>query len=326
MHANARSHLVAIPAPLVTTVTLVSAAAIAASPSVRTPPEMHSPALRLSAMRLQTVLENPIAVFTPIFQQTLQDTQAWITNEVSNPAPIAQAELLNLTTNLFALVGAAQTGSVLGTPALNTALVSPTQVRGGLVQRVLGVVQSELTVVGQLLTAVPNAAMGVLTATVNAVVRITGAVIGAGGGVVGAAATFNPVQIANSVTEGAASVLSVAEQTTIGQPRYLGLATAAAAAPAALGVAPTSILAAVNRGRLRIASALSPEATVAQAALAPESSASTAVSRTTDAAPAATTLKHPGPVRSLIGAARSQFRSLQGVEKAAGASSTKRAK
>src|SRR5258708_17653257 len=86
----------AIRSPIVAGVTLVGAGAIAVSPIAANPPDVHLPAVRLTAMA-RNGLENPIAVFAPILQMTVQDTQSLLTQESRNPFPIVRAGLQDLT-------------------------------------------------------------------------------------------------------------------------------------------------------------------------------------------------------------------------------------
>ena len=95
MHAAIRS-------PIVAGVTLVGAGAIAVSPIAATPPDIQVPALRLTLMQGPGFV-NPIDVFGPILQQTLQDTQSLVTREIRDPFPIVRAGLLDLT-SIFGVI------------------------------------------------------------------------------------------------------------------------------------------------------------------------------------------------------------------------------
>jgi hypothetical protein len=220
----------AIRSPIVAGVTLIGAGAIAVSPIAANPPDIHLPAIQLTAMAKQPVLLNPLAVFAPILQQTTQDAQSLLTQESRDPFPIVRAALLDLTGG-FGLtapvpqpfVGAATAGQPLAGGALG--LVS--NPGGGIVSTAQGFLQRQLTVASQLLTAVPTAAFGVAVATANAFVQTTLAAIQATIGVVGAVISLSPVGIVNSVTNGVALVAKVVEQTTIGAPQPVKLAAAA---------------------------------------------------------------------------------------------------
>jgi hypothetical protein len=246
-------------------------------------------------------LENPIDVFTPILQQTLQDAQSLLTQEINDPFPIVRAALLDVRaalldlTSAFGVIGpvaqpfvgtgnpfsTTTAAATAGQPIAGGALVSPTDPVGSVANTVQGFLQRQLMVASQLLTAVPTAAIGVMMSTVNAVVRTTFAVLRAGIGVVGAVATLDPVRVVNSVIDGTALVAKVVEQTTIGvdqtttgQPQF----NATAASIARVNRIP-SIAESINNGRRLIANALSPQR--ALAAQAPVTGAQVAVSSTT---------------------------------------------
>jgi hypothetical protein len=271
----------AIRSPIVAGVTLIGAGAIAVSPIAANPPDIHLPAVQLTAMAKRPVLENPIAVFAPILQQTSQDAQSLLTQESGDPFPIVRAALLDLTGG-FGLtapvpqpfVGPATAGQPLAGGALG--LVSNPV--GGVASTVQGFLQRQLTVAGQLLTAVPTAAFGVTVSTANAFVQTTLAVIQATIGVVGAVVSLSPVGIVNSITNGAALVAKVVEQTTIGAPQPVKLAAAGVATAQSLVSVRRipSIAESILNGRRLIANALSPQAV---AAAAPATTAVAAASK-----------------------------------------------
>jgi hypothetical protein len=265
MHAAIRS-------PIVAGVTLIGAGAIAVSPIAANPPDIHLPAVQLTAMAKRPVLENPIAVFAPILQQATQDTQALLTQESRDPFPIVRAALLDLTSGFG--VGVPVPQPYVG-PAAAGGLGLVTNPVGGVVSTVQGFLQRQLTVASQLLTAVPTAAFGVTVSTANAFVQTTLAAVRATIGVVGAVASLNPARIINSVTDGAALVTKVVVQTTIGVPQKLA-APAADTAKTARRPIP-SIAVSILNGRRLIANALSPQRAVA--AQAPVAAAKAATSK-----------------------------------------------
>jgi hypothetical protein len=251
-------------------------------------------------MAINPGLENPIDVFTPILQQTLQDAQSLLTQESNNPFPIVRAGLLDLTSAFglispvpqpFVRVGNAfnttTTDAIAGQPLAGGGLGPVTDPMGGVARTVQGFIQRQLTVANQLLTAVPTAATGVMVSSVNAFVQTTLAVLRAGLGVVGAVASLNPVRVVNSVIDGTALVAKVVEQTTIGQPRFVANAAADVATAPSIGTISRipSIAESINNGRRLIANALSPQR--ALAARAPVTGAQFAVLSTTGT-PAAT--------------------------------------
>jgi hypothetical protein len=284
----------AIRSPIVAGVTLIGAGAIAVSPIAANPPDIHLPAIQLTAMARQPAVENPFAVFAPILQQTTQDAQSLLTQESRDPFPIVRAALMDLTGG-FGLtapvpqpfVGAATAGQPLAGGALG--LVS--NPGGGVVSTVQGFLQRQLTVASQLLTAVPTAAFGVAVSTANAFVQTTLAAIQATIGVVGAVISLNPVGIVNSVTNGVALVAKVVEQTTIGAPQPLAFAAAGVnTAQSLIAVRRIpSIAESILNGRRLIANALSPQP-VAVAA-----SATTAATTAVAAAPKVAALKVAAP-------------------------------
>jgi|GEM_PF-4780673 len=323
-------------------VALVGAGAIAVSPVVASPPDIHLPAVQLSAAMQQAGLENPITVFAPIFAQTLADAQRVITNSIENPAPIVQSVLLNQSNNAFDLVaGVGEGAALLGTAAFDTptavvkaarqvlagdvtgalatlssVTLQPLQAAAGAVLRsVQDVIDNQLAIAGRLVEAVPDAAMRVVTSVVNSVALTTRAVVQAGLGVVSAATTLNPVKVANAFTNGAANVTSVLEQTTIGGSQ---LATAQSAkAEIAIQPRTPSIVVAVNQGRAEIATAISPvkraEAQAADTTVA--SKALVATSTTTQ--PALVKAKPKGPVRKIVAAVRKEIKTVVKEVKAA---------
>ena len=261
----------AIRSPIVAGVTLVGAGAIAVSPIAANPPDVHLPAVRLTVMA-RNGLENPITVFAPILQQTVQDTQSLLTQESRNPFPIVRAGLLDLT-SIFAPItavpqpyvgvgnasSATTAAATSGQPLAGSALGAVTNPVGGVVMTAQAFLQRQLMVASRLLTAVPTAAFGVMVSTVNAVVQTALAVVQAGVGVVGGLASLNPVQAINSVINGAALVATVVEQTTIGQPQFKLAAADVAAATSIRTSRIPSIAVAINNGRRLIADALSPQ-------------------------------------------------------------------
>jgi hypothetical protein len=245
-------------------------------------------------------IENPIAVFAPILQKTVQDTQSLLTQESRNPFPIVRAGLQDLTSifapiravpqpvvgvgNAFSTTTAAATS---GQPPAGGALGGVTDPVGGVVVTAEAFLQRQVMVASRLLTAVPTAAFGVAVSTVNALVQTTLAVVRAGVGVVVGVASLNPVQAINSVINGAALVTRVVEQTTIGQPQSKLAAADVAAAPSIrVTNRIPSIAVAINNGRRLIADALSPQlrAFAAQAPVAAaQPAAKAAASSTTKA-------------------------------------------
>jgi hypothetical protein len=274
MHAAIRS-------PIVAGVTLIGAGAIAVSPIAANPPDIHLPAVQLTAMARRPVLENPIAVFAPILQQATQDTQALLTQESRDPFPIVRAALLDLTGAFGVGVPVPQPyvgPAAAGQPLAGGALGLVTNPVGGVVSTVQGFLQRQLTVASQLLTAVPTAAFGVTVSTANAFVQTTLAAVRATIGVIGAVASLNPVRIINSVTDGAALVTQVVVQTTIGVPQLQKLAATSADTAKTAGRPIPSIAVSILNGRRLIANALSPERAVA-AAQAPVAAAKVATSK-----------------------------------------------
>jgi hypothetical protein len=291
----------AIRSPIVAGVTLVGAGAIAVSPIAATPPDIHLPAVRLTAMQSNPGFENPIDVFAPILQQTLQDTQSLLTQESRDPFPIVRAGLLDLT-SAFGLIGPVPQPVPQPGPGLGNAFSTPTAAAtvgrqvlaggalgsvtnpvGGVANTVQVFLQNQLTVAVQLAGAVPQAAFGVMVSTFNAVVQTTLAVISAGVGVVGAVATLNPVRVWNSIVNGTALVAKVVEQTTIGQPQFNKTnAVGSIDAAPSIGISRIpSIAVSINNGRRLIANALSPQLARAQAAQAPVTGAQLAAANTT---------------------------------------------
>jgi len=332
MHAAIRS-------PMIAGVALVGAGAIAVSPVVASPPDIHLPAVQLSAAMQPTGLENPITVFAPIFAQTLADAQRVITNSIENPAPIVQSVLLNQSNNAFDLVaGVGEGAAVLGTAAFDTptavvraarqvlagdvagalatlssVTLQPLQAAAGAVLRsVQDVIDNQLAIAGRLVEAVPDAAMRVVTSVVNSVALTTRAVVQAGLGVVSAATTLNPVKVANAFTNGAANVTSVFEQTTIG-----GSQLAQEAKLERVVARTPSILVAVNSGRAEIAQAISPvkraEAKAADTTVASKAS----VAPSTTKQPALVKAKPKGPVRKIVAAVRKELKTVVKEVKAA---------
>jgi hypothetical protein len=244
------------------------------------PPDIHLPAVQLTAMAKRPVLENPIAVFAPILQQASQDAQALLTQESRDPFPIVRAALLDLAGAFGVGVPVPQPyvgPAAAGQPLAGGALGSVTNPVGGVVSTVQGFLQRQLTVASQLLTAVPAAAFGVTVSTANAFVQTTLAAVRATIGVVGAVASLNPARIVNSFTDGAALVTKVVVQTTIGVPQKLA-ATSADTTRSIGYVRPIpSIAVSILNGRRLIANALSPERAVA--AKAPVAAAKVATSK-----------------------------------------------
>jgi hypothetical protein len=248
-------------------------------------------------------LENPIAVFAPILQKTVQDTQSLLTQESRNPFPIVRAGLLDLT-SIFApiravpqpFVGVGNASSTTtaaatsGQPLAGGGLGTVTNPVGGVVITAEAFLQRQVMVASRLLTAVPTAAFGVMVSTVNALVQTALAVVRAGVGVVGGVASLNPVQAVNAVINGAALVTRVVEETTIGQPQFKLAAADVAAAPSIRVTSRIpSIAVAINNGRRLIANALSPErALAAQAPVAAAQPAAMAAESSTTKATDAT--------------------------------------
>jgi len=319
-------------------VALVGAGAIAVSPVVASPPDIHLPAVQLSAAMRQAGLENPVTVFAPIFAQTLADAQRVITNSIENPAPIIQSVLLNQSNNAADLVsGLGEGATLLGTAAFDTptavaqaarqvmagdvtgalatlssVTLQPLQAAAGAVLRsVQDVIDNQLAIASQLVVAVPDAAMRVGTAVVNSIALTTRAVMRAGMGVVTAAATLDPVKVANAFTDGAADVTSVFEQTTIG-----GSALAQEARLEQVAPRTPSIVVAVNQGRAEIARAISRPVKEKEFAVADVVSAkATTMSTTTQ--PALAKAKPKGPVHKVVAAIRKEIKTVVKEIKAA---------
>ena len=257
---------------------------------------------------------NPIDVFGPILQQTLQDTQSLVTREIRDPFPIVRAGLLDLT-SIFGVISpvpqpgpgvgnaySAPTGAVTGGPLQNAAggpLAGPP---GGVVTGVQGFLQRQLTIAMQLATTLPSVGIDIGVSVVNSVVRSAMALIRAGMGVVTAAATLDPVRVFNSVVNGTALVAKVVEETTIGGRQFnkttvVGNADTAPSVDASRSIGISripSIAVAINTGRQRIASvllgerALTAQAPVTGAQLAaPSDTGTPAASSTAAATPAA---------------------------------------
>lgn len=337
----------AIRSPLVAGVTLIGAGAIAVavSPIAPAPTDVHLPAVRLAAAVMQDppVLENPIDVWAPVFQQTLADVQALITQQIRDPAPILQAALLNQVNDTFALVGGVgQAGVVLGDAAFNAPAAfrkAAEEVRAGdpqgalttleeatllpllkansiVVGTVQSVNESQLAVEQRLAVAVPEAAAGVTRATFNAFDLTTRAAIDAHADVVKAVQSGDPINVANAIIEGGARVALVAEQTTIGQPKFAEYT--AESADVSLAKSP-SIAVAVANGRRQIANAYRPEVRFVSAQ---QSSAITTTAALAGAnkAPAgnqsvAKATKTTGPVRSAIKSVAKSAKQALGVAK-----------
>ncbi|WKG02102.1 hypothetical protein [Mycolicibacterium sp. HK-90] len=66
-------------------VALATASVIAAAPAISPPTQIQSHAVQMTA------LDNPIEVFTPVFDQANALVQLMITNETANPAPLLNA-------------------------------------------------------------------------------------------------------------------------------------------------------------------------------------------------------------------------------------------
>jgi hypothetical protein len=270
-------------------------------------------------------LENPFAVFAPILQQTVQDTQSLLAQESRNPFPIVRAALLDLTSAFgpiavpqpYVGVGNATSTTTAATtagPLAGGGLGLVTNPVGGVVSTVEAFLQRQLMVGGRLLTAVPTAAFGVMVSTVNAFVQTTLAVVRAGVGVVGGVASLNPVQAVNSVINGAARVTKVVEQTTIGEPQLIkGAAADVGTAPSIRVISRIpSIAASINNGRRLIANALSPERLAAQA---PVAAAKAAASSTRQRSP-----RRPTGTNALTDQVKSTAATVQ--KAAAGANSS----
>lgn len=295
----------AIRSPIVLGITLAGAGAIAVSPIAANPPDVHLPAVRLTATTMHLRLENPIRVFTPILQRTLQDSESLLTQEINDPFPIVRAALLDVRAALqdlarligpqpFVGIGTAFS-TTAGQPIPGGALIAPTDPVGSVANPVQGFLQQQLMVASRLLTAVPTAAFGVTVSTVNAFVRTTRAVLRAGIGVVRAVATLNPVRVVNSVIDGTALVARVVEHTTIGVDTTSGQPQSDVGTPPSISRVNRipSIAQSIDNGRLLIANALAPQqraarAPVTGAQVAVSSATGTpAASSTTGAAPAA---------------------------------------
>lgn len=293
----------AIRSPIVLGITLAGAGAIAVSPIAANPPDVHLPAVRLTATTMHLRLENPIRVFTPILQQTLQDSESLLTQEINDPFPIVRGALLDVRAalqDLARLIGpqpfvGTTAAATAGQPIPGGALIAPTDPVGSVANPVQGFLQQQLMVASRLLTAVPTAAIGVTVSTVNAFVRTTRAVLRASIGVVRAVATLNPVRVVNSVIDGTALVARVVEHTTIGFNTTTGQPQSDVGTPPSISRVDRipSIAQSIDNGRLLIANALSPQkraarAPVTGAQVAVSSATGTpAASSTTDAAPAA---------------------------------------
>ncbi|WP_441957832.1 hypothetical protein [Mycolicibacterium houstonense] len=66
-------------------VALATASVIAATPTIAPPPQIQSHAVQMAA------LDDPIAVFAPVFDQATALVQLMIANETANPAPLLNA-------------------------------------------------------------------------------------------------------------------------------------------------------------------------------------------------------------------------------------------
>jgi hypothetical protein len=347
MHAAIRS-------PMVAGIALVGAGAIAVSPMAASLPAIHMPTLQLTATQRPTGIIDPVTVFAPIFAQTLTDVQQIITNQIANPAPILQAVLQNQTNNALNLAnGLGEAGADLGNAALATpaaVLAATKQVLAGnltgalrtlesvtlqplgaatvaVVRSIQNVLQNELAIAGRLAVALPTAAMGIVAATVNAVAQTTRAIVVAGLGVVSAAATFNPVNVVNAITEGAANVTSVFVQTTIGQPQ-IAKQQVAKTALARQQTTP-SIATAINQGRAEIAQAIVPQKRAEKAEVAATSTATVASSTTTQTA-AVTAVKSKVSVarapKAVAPAHKDSSSVAKAIKKALGGAAAKKAK
>jgi hypothetical protein len=301
----------AVRSPIAAGVALVGAAAIAVSPIAAAPLDIHLPALELTAMSRQGLI-NPIDAFAPVVKQALADTQTIIDKAIANPFPILRAVVANQTSNAFDLIqGLGGAAVILGNGAFNTpaavntaarqvlagdlqgalatlssvTVVPLAQATGEIVLSIEGVIKNQLAIAQRLSVAVPEAAMGVVVATLNCITQTSMAVSQAGMNVLAAAATLRPVAVANAITTGAVNVASVFERTTIGQEDPIK--TQLEAVSPAIARQTPSIATAINRGGLEIANAIVPQKRV-QAAVAPAAATASVVAAPAVTAPSAT--------------------------------------